>query len=371
MSGQQLSHDAVQHLVSRIARAADAVGRQVCIMEVCGTHTVAICRSGLRSILPESVRLISGPGCPVCVTPAGYIDRAIAISRLPDVTIATYGDMMRVTGSEGALELERARGADVRIVYSAMDALELARQNPDRRVVFLAVGFETTVPGIAATVLAAKSEGCTNLYMLAAPKVIPPAMEAVLSAGAPLDAFLCPGHVSVIIGSHAYEHIAREHSIPCVVAGFEPAEILLGIAMCVEQAAANRAEVEVAYRSAVLPDGNPAARAVLDQAFEAADVEWRGLGVIPASGLALRERFASMDAALAFDVTVPEAADPPGCRCGEVLSGLIGPEDCPLFGNVCTTTAPVGPCMVSSEGTCAAHFKYGFGDRPGRPADEA
>ena len=360
MTGTGLSERAAGALVERIGRAAGAAGRTLRMMEVCGTHTVAIFRSGLRAVLPESLELISGPGCPVCVTPPEYLDRAIAIAAEPGVTIATFGDMVRVPGSQGSLEAARARGADVRVVYSPTDALRLARESPERRVVFLAVGFETTSPGIAATALAAERGGVSNFLLLAAPKVIPPAMEAVMAAGARLDAFLCPGHVSVIIGARAYERAAREHSVPCVVAGFEPGEILLGVAMAAEQIAEGRAEVEIAYRSAVTPEGNALAREVMDEVFEPIDAEWRGLGVIPASGLALRERFGAMDASLAFDVDVPAGVEPEGCRCGEVLAGLVTPPECGLFGNACTPRTPVGPCMVSSEGTCAAHFRYGL-----------
>ena len=360
MTRAALSRSAVSALVRRIERSVKAAGREVQLMEVCGTHTMAIFRSGLRSILPAGLRLISGPGCPVCVTPSSYMDRAIAISRIPDVTVATYGDMMRVPGSMSSLERERSRGTDVRVVYSSADALELAKGLPDRRVVFLAVGFETTAPGIAATALAAEREGVKNFYLLPAPKLIPPALEAVLAGGARLDGFICPGHVSVIIGSQAYEPIARRHHVPCVVTGFEPPEILLGLAMAAEQIAEGRAEAEIAYRHAVTREGNAQARAVMNQVFEAVDAEWRGLGTIPRSGLALRERFSSTDAARQFEVNMPESQEPPGCRCGEVLAGLVEPEECGMFGRACTPERPVGACMVSSEGTCAAHFKYGL-----------
>jgi hydrogenase expression/formation protein HypD len=354
-----LSPDAARGLASRIERAVEAAGRRVRLMEVCGTHTMAIFSTGIRSILPRGLGLVSGPGCPVCVTPPGYIDRAVAISRLDGVTVATYGDMIRVPGSETSLERERSRGADVRVVYSATDALRLAKQLPDRRVVFLAVGFETTAPGIAATALAAEREGVRNLLLLPACKLIPPAMEAVLAGGAALDGFICPGHVSVVIGAGAYDGIARRHGLPCVVTGFEAPEVLLGVAMATEQVAAGRAEVEVAYAHAVTREGNAEARRVMHEVFEPADAEWRGLGTIPESGLALRERFRAMDAAAAFEVELPESREPEGCLCGEVLAGLASPADCGLFAGLCTPESPVGPCMVSSEGTCAAHYRYG------------
>ena len=373
MTQGTISAGASRALVRRIARALEAADRPVRLMEVCGTHTMAVFRSGLRSILPEGITLISGPGCPVCVTTPGYMDRALAISRIPDVTVATYGDMIRVPGSQsgtggagrklpgsaGSLEEERSRGADVRVVYSSTDALKLAKELPDRRVVFLAVGFETTAPAIAATALTAQGEDTHNFYLLAAPKLIPPAMEAVLAGEAAIDGFLCPGHVSVIIGSAAYEPIARKHRVPCVVAGFEPPEVLLGIAEACEQVALGRAEVEIAYRHAVTRDGNVRAREVMYEVFEPIDAEWRGLGVIPKSGLALKRRFSAMDAEKKFEVELPASREPEGCRCGEVLAGVLSPEDCGLFAHACTPETPVGPCMVSSEGTCAAHFKYG------------
>ena len=363
MTRGTISAEAYRALVQRITQALGAAGRPVRLMEVCGTHTMAIFRSGLRSILPEGLELVSGPGCPVCVTPPSYIDRAIAISQIPGVTVATYGDMVRVPGSADSLEKERSRGADVRVVYSSTGALKLAKEHPDRKVVFLAVGFETTAPGLAATALSAEREDIDNFYLLAAPKLIPPAMGAVLSGGAALDGFLCPGHVSVIIGSAAYEPVAREHHIPCVVAGFEPSEVLVGIAMATEQAALRRAKVEIAYRHAVRRDGNPRAREVMCEVFEPVDAEWRGLGVIPESGLVLKERFSAMDAEKRFDVEVPTSREPEGCRCGEVLAGALSPEGCGLFARACTPETPVGPCMVSGEGTCAAHFKYGLAGR--------
>lgn len=359
MTRTVLSSKAISLLLRRIERSVEAAGRPIRLMEVCGTHTTAIFRSGLRSVLPTGLSLLSGPGCPVCVTPSSYMDMAIAISRMPDVIIATYGDMVRVPGSMGSLEEERSQGADVRVVYSSTDALNLAKQLPDRTVVFLAVGFETTAPGIAGTTLMGEREGAGNFYLLTAPKLIPPALEAVLAGGAKLDGFLCPGHVSVIIGSQSYEAIARGHHIPCVVTGFEPHEILVGLAMAAEQIADGRAEAEIAYRHAVTREGNERARSVMDEVFETVDAEWRGLGTIPRSGLALRERFSAMDAARKFEVDVPESQEPPGCRCGEVLAGLIEPAECGMFARTCTPETPVGPCMVSGEGTCAAHFKYG------------
>jgi hydrogenase expression/formation protein HypD len=276
------------------------------------------------------------------------------------VTLATFGDMVRVPASGGAsLERERAGGADVRVVYSPADALVLARETPELDVVFLAVGFETTSPAVAATARRARREGIENFRLLVAHKLIPPAMEAVLAGGASIHGFICPGHVSVVTGSDAYRRIAEGHRVPCVVAGFEPADVMEAVAMLAEQAASGRAEVENEYTRAVRPEGNRAARAAVDEVFEVVDGSWRGLGAIPASGLALREEFASLDAARAFPVDVPRARPPAGCRCGDVLAGRLGPPECPLFGGACTPESPVGPCMVSSEGSCAAHYKHG------------
>ncbi len=363
MTASSVSPKAIELLRDRIKRAVKAADRTLRVMEVCGTHTMAVFRSGIRSILPPELKLISGPGCPVCVTPASFVDRAIAIARTHEATITTYGDMMRVPGSLGSLIAERAAGADVRDVYSSSDALDIARANDGKDVVFLGVGFETTTPGIAATILAAERDGISNFSVLAAPKLVPPALEAVLAGGAKIDGFLCPGHVSVIIGSDAYGPVVRDHQVPCVVAGFEPHEILLALAMLAEQVAAGRAEIESAYGHAVTSEGNPAARAIMGEAFRPADAEWRGLGTIPKSGLVLVDRFASMDAARRLEVNVPESRDPAGCRCGEVLSGLTEPSECGMFGAACTPDTPIGPCMVSSEGTCAAHFKYGLDAR--------
>jgi hydrogenase expression/formation protein HypD len=350
--------------VRKAGELAAAIGRQavrpVSIMEVCGTHTVAIFRHGLRELLPNTIRLISGPGCPVCVTPTTEIDRAIGLARNPEVTLATFGDMLRVPGSVGSLQVARAGGCDVRIVYSARDALQLALASPGRAVIFLAVGFETTSPTVAATVREARQRGVENFFVLSAHKLIPPAMRALLEAGeAKIDGFLCPGHVSVIIGSAPYEFIPQEYGVPCVIAGFEPLDILQGVAMLVAQQEAGRPAVEIQYRRGVRPEGNQAARECVGEVFEVCETEWRGLGTIPASGLRLRPEFEQHEAARAFPVRVSEAGEPPGCRCGDVLRGVLTPDRCPLFERVCRPEQPVGPCMVSSEGTCAAWHQYG------------
>jgi hydrogenase expression/formation protein HypD len=335
-------------------------GGHVRIMEICGTHTVSLFRSGVKSLLPGQIRLISGPGCPVCVTSQGYIDAACAAAARPEVVICTYGDMMRVPGRGGSLEQQRARGAQVRVVYSARDAVALAERDPEHEVVFLAVGFETTAPGTAAAVLEAERRGVDNFSVLLGHKLVIPAMDALLSEGdVPIDGFLCPGHVSVVIGARAYLPIAERYHRPCVVAGFEPDGMLLGILHLLEQIAAGEARVENAYGVAVQDDGNTVALACIDRVLEPADTEWRAMGTIPTSGLALRPAYQRFDAVQRFGLTIGEDYDPPGCRCGEVIQGKLDPAECALFGEECTPAQPVGPCMVSSEGTCAAWYKYG------------
>jgi hydrogenase expression/formation protein HypD len=347
------------HLERLRAAAARLAPREITLMEVCGTHTMAIARQGLRALFPPNVRLISGPGCPVCVTPQGTIDRMVALARIPGVTIATFGDMLHVPGTESSLERERARGADVRVVYSPMEALARARQDASREVVFLAVGFETTAPTIAGTLLAARAEGVKNFTVAVAGKVVPPALEALLGFDdLALDGLLCPGHVSVIIGARAYEFIPLEHGIPCAIAGFEAGEILAGVASLADQLADGRAEVENLYPAWVKPEGNPRAQAAIAAVFETADAEWRGIGVIPGSGYCLRPEWSEFDAFARFAIPEMQAPEPAGCRCGEVLRGSARPRDCALFGAVCTPQNPIGPCMVSSEGSCAAEFKY-------------
>jgi hydrogenase expression/formation protein HypD len=342
-----------------IARLAT---RPVRLMEVCGTHTVAIFKAGIRQLLPEAVELVSGPGCPVCVTPNGYLDTAVAYSRRDDVIIATFGDMLRVPGSSSSLAAEQARGADIRIVYSPLDSLAIAAAEPAKKVVFLAVGFETTAPTAAATVLAAEQAGVSNFYVLSAHKLVPPALRALLTAGgARVDGLILPGHVSAIIGEAPYRFLAEEYAVPGVIAGFEPLDVLQAVYLLVKQIAAGEAALDNQYRRVVPPAGNPAARAVLDKVYGEADAAWRGLGVIPASGLAVREAYRRFDAVAALPVAAEETRDHPGCRCGGVLRGEVRPAECPLFGKACTPERPVGSCMVSVEGTCAAWYKYGAG----------
>ena len=348
-----------EHCLMRIARSADALRRPVRIMEVCGTHTHAIGRGGLRALMPPNVELISGPGCPVCVTSQRDIERMLLLARKQGVTIATFGDMMRVPGMTSCLEAERANGATVRVVYSPLDALEFARAESGLQIVFLAVGFETTAPGVAAVLRQASEARLDNFSVYCAHKLILPAMEAVLEGASHVDGFLTPGHVSVIIGAEAYEDLALRYNVPCVATGFEPLDVLEGIAMLITCLAEGQIGSFVQYSRAIKPGGNAHAWKTLVSVFEAGDAEWRGLGVIPGSGLHLRKGFERYDAARRYDIPHVEAVDLPGCRCGDVLRGAIHPPQCPLFGKQCTPRNPLGPCMVSSEGSCAARYKYG------------
>jgi len=327
-------------------------------MEVCGTHTHAIAAAGLRRMLSPEVRLVSGPGCPVCVTPIDTMDRAVALARRPDVIVCTFGDLIRVPSSSSSLELESSRGADVRIVYSARDTLGIARANPDREVVFLAVGFETTLPTIAAMLEEAEHEGLPNLSILPGAKLIEPPLRALIADGdVHVDGFLLPGHVSVVLGSDFYAFLEQELRVPGVIVGFTPVDVLRGVLALIEQRIEGRPRVENLYERVVRPDGNPIARALMARYFEPEDTRWRGLGEIPLSGLALRPRYRHRDAScLAVELDPPH--EPRGCRCGEVLKGTIEPPDCPLFDTTCTPRHPIGACMVSSEGTCAAWHRH-------------
>jgi hydrogenase expression/formation protein HypD len=362
-----MDRDRIRQLADKIARQCD--GWTIQLMEVCGTHTVSLFRTGIKALLPDSLRLVSGPGCPVCVTSQGYLDVACELARRPDVTVCTYGDMLRVPGRDGSLEDVRATGGRVAVVYSARDALATARDNPGRQVVFLAVGFETTAPASAATVLAADRAGIDNFTILPGHKLVIPAMNHLIAdPDLPIDGFLCPGHVSVILGTQAFEPIARDHHKPCVVAGFEPDGMLQAICELTAQVAAGEARVANAYGAAVGEQGNPAARELIDTVFAPAPAVWRAMGELTDSGLDLRGPYRRFDAFERFDVAPGPDVTPPGCRCGEVIQGKALPADCPLFGAGCSPTEPVGPCMVSSEGTCAAWYKYG--PRRRRKADQ-
>ncbi|MBN2800269.1 MAG: hydrogenase formation protein HypD [Deltaproteobacteria bacterium] len=352
----------IDRLVARLRRYQGPV---LTFMEVCGTHTMAIARQGLKQLLPDTIRLVSGPGCPVCVTPVGYVDHALALAAREEVLLTTFGDLMRVPGSRPgsapapSLQQASAQGARVQVVYSPLNALQLAREHPESEVVFLGVGFETTTPTIAAAVLQAEAEGLANFSVLSAHKTIPEAM--VLLSGAEdlgLAGYLCPGHVSVILGTGPYEPLAAVHGMACAVGGFEAAEVLRALVALVDQVEQGTPRVDNLYPGAVRPEGNPRARALVERVFEPADAAWRGIGVIPHSGLAFRKKYAAFDAALRFPVSLPAPVEPKGCRCGEVLRGVLDPVACPLFGRVCTPENPVGACMVSSEGSCAARYHY-------------
>ena len=325
------------------------------LMEVCGTHTVAIARNGIRDLMPEGLRLASGPGCPVCVTCNRDIDTVIALARIPNVTITTFGDMTRVPGSTSSLLAEQAAGRSVEIVYSPLDALAFAKAHPER----VGVGFETTTPLVAMAIKRAKAMGLSNFTVFAAHKNMPGALE--LLVGDPtleLDALILPGHVSTIIGAEPYRFLAEKYGIPGVITGFEPVDVLQGIAMLVRQLHEGRAEIEIAYARGVMPEGNPVALAAIDEVFETCTATWRGLGDIPGSGYRIRDEFANFDAVRRFEPDVEPTRDPKGCRCGDVLRARIAPNECPLFRTVCTPENPVGPCMVSSEGSCAAYYRY-------------
>lgn len=344
-------------LAARIQRISH---HPIRLMEVCGTHTMSIFKSGIRSLLPPQIELLSGPGCPVCVTAQAEIDALIALSREPGRILATFGDLLRVPGTESSLRQEAARGADIRVVYSAFDALQIAKAHPDRSVVFAGIGFETTAPTVAATLMAAKAQAMENLFVYPAHKRVIPALFALMENPAVrVDGFILPGHVSVIIGTEAYRPFFKRHPIPCAVAGFEPADILLAIWRLVRAAEENAPMLENLYQRAVSDSGNPRAQQVMDRVFVPEDAVWRGLGRIPQSGLGIREPYRRFDANHGFNITVPPAQTPPGCACGQILTGAKKPPDCPLFASRCTPLNPVGPCMVSSEGTCAAYYRYG------------
>ena len=341
-------------------RLETLLDRPLRFMEVCGTHTVSIFRGGLRSLLPDSVTHLTGPGCPVCVTHDREVAAFLNIAERPNVIVATFGDLMRVPGPDGrSLKHAQAEGARVSVVYSPLDALNLAADNPDATVIFLGVGFETTAPAVAATILAAEQRKLNNFAVLSCHKLVPPALAALL--GDPdnsIDAFLLPGHVSTVLGIEPFRFVASEWQRPAIVAGFEPADILDALCRMASQRRTGVFAVENAYPRAVDDNGNPRAREILARVFRPADALWRGLGTIPASGLAVAPAFERFDALVRLGMTLPETRPLPGCRCGEVLKGKLAPNQCPLFGTVCSPANPVGPCMVSTEGSCSAYFKY-------------
>jgi len=349
----------IQHLKSEIEHLSREIG-SASYMEVCGTHTVSIFRTGIKSLLPEAIRLISGPGCPVCVTPQGYMDAAVELALRTDTIICTFGDMVRVPGSNISLEVARSRGADVRVVISARDAVAIAAENPDKKIVWLGVGFETTAPTTAAAVATARHQGLENFLVLNGHKLALPAMHLLLEGGdVAIDGYLCPGHVSVILGSDSYQPLVDAYGIPCVIAGFEPESILKGIAGLLRQTKSGDPAVENAYTAVVTPEGNRHALEIMYSVFDVGPATWRALGELPDSGLLLNETYSEHDAAQHFDIDTDADYELGSCRCGEVIQGKVLPKECDLFGEGCTPQQPVGPCMVSSEGTCAAWYKYG------------
>ena len=328
-------------------------------MEFCGGHTHAILRFGLRELLAPAIELRSGPGCPVCVTSAADLNHAIGLAEVPGVILTTFGDMLRVPGSRGTLQEAHARSADIRVIYSPLDALEIARRNPQRPVLFLGVGFETTAPGVAAALLQAEAEGLPNFNVFSLHKLTLPATRAILDAGeVALDGIIGPGHVSAITGSAAWEFLPREYGVSCAVSGFEPLDILSAIGALVQAVIAEQPAVINTYARGVRAEGNLVARQLLARVFEVRPANWRGFGVLPDSGLALRESFAHYDAARLFSVDAHPAPEPAGCRCGDVLRGVLLPTECAIFRRVCSPRTPIGPCMVSGEGACAAYFQY-------------
>ncbi len=347
--------DLVRILTEKIRKSTK---KDITIMEVCGSHTMAIQKFGIPSLLPDNIRLISGPGCPVCVTSGDYINRAIAYPEIPDVIIATYGDMLRVPGKDTTLDDLRAKGRDIRIVYSIMDALKIAEENPDKKVIFLAIGFETTSPATAIAIDTAFKKATHNFFIYSAHKIMPPAMSALIDEDVKIDGYLAPGHVSTITGADIYNFIPEKFGIGTVVAGFEPVDILQSILMLCGQVESNQPKVEIQYRRVVSKSGNKKAQEFLNDVFELRNDIWRGLGEIPDSGYKLKEKYSDFDAENYFNINIPKIKENPNCICGEILKGKKNPRECKLFGNRCNPANPIGACMVSGEGACAAYYKY-------------
>lgn len=343
-------------IINNIKRVSS---KKIRLMEVCGTHTMSIFKSGIRTLLPDNISLVSGPGCPVCVTTRSEIDSFIELAKMDEVILTTFGDLARTPGTKSSLQNERANGRDIRIVYSTSDALEIAQKNPGKKIIFLGVGFETTAPTTAASILSAKNMNIGNYFVFSAHKLTFPVLVHLVESGrVQIDGFILPGHVSVITGTKAYLPLVEKYHIPCVVAGFEPADILKSILMLARQIVSGIAKLENGYERAVTFDGNQKAKKIMYDCFETVDAAWRGIGTIPESGLRLRKEFADFDAQKMLDMTVSDSKEPEGCACGEILTGLKTPPECPLYKKVCTPANPIGPCMVSSEGTCAAYYRY-------------
>jgi hydrogenase expression/formation protein HypD len=342
-------------LAERIRRVSK---KPVTFMEVCGGHTMAIQRFGIPSLLPDNIKLVSGPGCPVCVSSRGFIDQAIAMSRLENIIIATYGDLIRVPGSTSSLDREKAAGRDIRIVYSILDALRIAENHPDKKVVFLGIGFETTAPASAAGIIKARKDGIRNFFLLSSHKIMPPAMAALVHEGIKIDGYIAPGHVSTITGTDIYRDIPEKYGLACVISGFEPVDLLQAVLMLVLQIENNSPKVEIQYKRAVKPEGNIIAKQMMDEVFTLRDDWWRGLGILPRSGLGVNNNYSDYDAEKQIIVEVESTREDKGCICGDILKGIKSPKDCKLFGKACTPDNPVGACMVSSEGACHAVYRY-------------
>ncbi|MCB2195426.1 MAG: hydrogenase formation protein HypD [Bacteroidetes bacterium] len=345
----------VMDLVKKIKTISQ---KEISLMEVCGGHTMAIHRFGIPSLLPNNIKLISGPGCPVCVSGIEFIDKAIALSGKKNVIITTYGDLIRVRGSKSSLEKEKSKDADIRIVYSTLEALEIAKHNQDKKVVFLGIGFETTAPATAVAIQKAYEDNISNFYLLTAHKIMPPVMQALLNEKVKIHGFICPGHVSAITGSKIYEFIPEKYKIACVVTGFEPIDIMQSVYMLTKQIHDKDPKVEIQYSRAVTKDGNTKAQEIMNEVFETRDDIWRGIGEIPNSGLKLRKKYKDLDAELVFDIQIEQVKEHSACICGQILRGQKSPKDCKLFGKVCSPDNPIGACMVSSEGACQAFYKY-------------
>ena len=346
-----------------VARIRQSSTRPATLMEFCGGHTVAIFKYGLRQLLPETITMLAGPGCPVCVTSSHDLDRALALAQLPDTIITTFGDLFKVPGSARSLAVAKAEGSAIRVVYSAEDSLNIARANPGKSVIFIGIGFETTAPTIASSILEAQEQKLTNYYVLSLNKLCPPIIKTLLERGElKLNGIIAPGHVSAIIGSHPYTFIPEDFGVACAISGFEPLDILLAIYRLVNQIQTEDYRVEIAYRRGVKPEGNTQAQKLLDEVFEVSESRWRGIGAVPASGLKIKNKYRRYDAEESFSITTRPSEEPKDCICGDILRGVSTPLDCRLYRLKCTPEHPVGPCMVSSEGTCATYYHYGDGN---------
>jgi hydrogenase expression/formation protein HypD len=346
-------------LVQEISRKIKQISRKkITIMEVCGGHTMAIHKFGIPSLLPQNIELLSGPGCPVCVTDIRFIDRAVALSRLDDTIIATYGDLIRVPGSSSSLDKEKAEGADIRVVYSTLEALDIAEQNKKKKIIFPGIGFETTTPSSAIAILEASKKNINNFFLYSSHKIMPPAMAALIDEGVKIDGYIGPGHVTTVAGAKMYDNLSDKYKLSIVISGFEPVDILQSIYLLVRQLENNQPKVEIQYKRAVDYQGNLIAQNMINEVFEPRDDWWRGIGILRKSGLGLRKKYESFDAEINIDVKVEEPKEPKGCICGEILKGLKKPTDCSLFRSVCTPSYPIGTCMVSNEGTCQAYYNF-------------